>query len=112
MSRSAMGCLLALLGAVIANFLVIVWAFGMGAIYGCTFDQTVGHPNGGGGNYTPKFGLQGGLCTLGGLAYIYIMTLGIIPLIIAGVGALLSLGTWRYLPMLMRKVSRQRGGKR
>ncbi|MFO1042271.1 MAG: hypothetical protein U0941_10830 [Planctomycetaceae bacterium] len=101
MNRKLSGCMLVILGASIANVIVVAGAFTLGTIFGCD-TPVVMHPNGGGQVGPMKFGLAGGATAVGWVALLYIFTFGVVPLIVSVAGAACALGIRWLLPALKR----------
>jgi hypothetical protein len=76
------GWLAAILGAVLAQLAVIPLAFLCGAIFGAERMWGPGQ----------EFGVRGGTNAVEILMIIYLVSYGIVPLVVSGVGALVALG--------------------
>jgi len=81
------GCLWAFLGAVAANPVAFLFAFLWGAVFGV---------NEIGGASQTAYGVEGGTRAIGTLAIVFAFSIGICPLVNAGIGACLAFGiAWR-----------------
>lgn len=81
----------ALLGAVLVHPFLFLLAFTSGAIAGAG-KFTLYHPTG----PRTEYGLQGGLNGCGEVLGVYFLSLGIVPLLVSGIGAVLALGVVHF----------------
>lgn len=103
MSNRTTGYTAEVIGAILANLFVFAVAFSVGAIVG-TEPASVDHPIEGGSAQAAENGIQGGVHLVKYVAWTYVISLGLIPLVVSGLGAFLAatLGfvcyAWRTMP--------------
>jgi hypothetical protein len=84
-SKSDIGCLLIIYGAFIAHPVLFGLAYAWGALFGARALMGAG---------IEETGVEGGTNAVTNLAFAYVATFGVLPLIVSAVGAALLRGAW------------------
>jgi len=89
----------ALLGAVLIHPILLLWAFVEGMVFGA-------NPNfGGGPAIDHQFGWEGGVIGVESMLFLYLLTMGLAPLMASVVGAGLSVGLCLLVRVWRRRAS-------